>query len=89
MCRFIFHDDLNDVPCKSRFLTFYNDVISFELRPLNFHVFTHAYSMRPQTYFRLLLTCILNQFRNIIEYHIKSKYPEEFSTCDKVGSEKP
>ena len=30
-----------------------------------------------------------NQFRNIIEYHIKSKYPEEFSTCDKVGSEKP
>ena len=25
--------------------------------------------------------------KQIIEYHIKSKYPEEFLTCDKVGSE--
>ena len=32
----------------------------------------------------------LNQFRNkIVEYDIKSKYPEEYSTVDKVGSEKP
>ena len=29
-----------------------NDVISLESRPLNFRVFIHAYSLRPQTYFR-------------------------------------
>ena len=41
-----------------------NDVISLESRPLNFRVFIHAYSLRPQTYFRSSLTRVLNQFRN-------------------------
>ena len=27
--------------------------------------------------------------KQIVEYDIKSKYPEEYSTVDKVGSEKP
>ena len=53
-----------------------NDIISLELRPLNFHVFIHTYSPRPQTYFRSSLTQVLNQFRK------KSKYPE-------VGNENP
>ena len=61
-----------------------NDVISLESRPLNFRVFVHAHSLRPQTYFRSSLTRVLNQFRNK-----KSKYPEEYTTVDKVGSEKP
>ena len=66
-----------------------NDVISLESRPLNFRVTIHAYSLGPQMYFRSSLTRVLNQFRNkIVEDDIKSKYPEEFSTVDKVGSEK-
>ena len=31
---------------------FGNDVISLQLRPLDFRVFIHVYSLRPQTYFR-------------------------------------
>ena len=27
--------------------------------------------------------------KQIVEYNIKSKYPEEYSIVDKVGSEKP
>ena len=27
--------------------------------------------------------------KKFVEYDIKSKYPEEYSTVDKVGSEKP
>ena len=27
--------------------------------------------------------------KKIVEYDIKSKYPEEYSTVDKVGGEKP
>ena len=46
------------------FLISDNDVISLESRPLNFRVFIHAYSLRPQTYFRSSLTRVLNQFRN-------------------------
>ena len=41
-------------------------------------------ALRPQTYFRSSLTRVPNQFRNK-----KSKYPEEYTTVDKVGSEKP
>ena len=62
--RFIFGDDWNDVPCKSFFFISGNDVISLESRPLNFRVFIHAFSLRPQTYFRSSLTRVLNQFRN-------------------------
>ena len=46
------------------FLISGNDVVSLELRPLNFRVFVHAYSLRSQTYFRWSLTRLLNQFRN-------------------------
>ena len=41
-----------------------NDVISLEWRPLNFCVIIQAYSLRLQMCFRLLLTHVLNQFRN-------------------------
>ena len=41
-----------------------NDVISLESRPLNFCVIIQAYSLRLQMHFRLLLTHVLNQFRN-------------------------
>ena len=84
--RFVFSNDWNDVPCKSLFFISGNDVISLESRPLNFHViFIQAYSLGPQTYFRSSLTHVLNQFRN----KIKRKYPEEYVTINKVGSEKP
>ena len=41
-----------------------NDVISLKSRPLNFCVIIQAYSLRLQMRFRLLLTHVLNQFRN-------------------------
>ena len=41
-----------------------NDVISLESWPLNFCVIIQAYSLRLQMCFRLLLTHVLNQFRN-------------------------
>ena len=41
-----------------------NDVISLDSRPLNFCVIIQAYSLRLQMCFRLLLTHVLNQFRN-------------------------
>ena len=41
-----------------------NDVISLEWRPLNFCVIIQAYSLRLQMCFQLLLTHVLNQFRN-------------------------
>ena len=41
-----------------------NDVISLDWRPLNFCVIIQAYSLRLQMCFRLLLTHVLNQFRN-------------------------
>ena len=39
-----------------------NDVIFLESRLLNFRLFIHAYSVRPQRYFRSSLTRVLNQF---------------------------
>ena len=41
------------------FLISDNDVISLELRPLNFGVFIHGYSLRAQMYFQLLLIIII------------------------------
>ena len=35
-----------------------------------------------------IYTHVLNQFRKIFEYDVKSKYSEEYSTVDKVGREK-
>ena len=50
-----------------------NDVISLESRPFNFvYLYTCTQSIRKQ----------------IVEYGIKSKYPEEYSTVDKVGRKK-
>ena len=46
------------------FLISGNNVISLESRPLNFRVFIHAKSLRPQTYLRSSLTRVLNQSRN-------------------------
>ena len=46
------------------FLIYGNDVISLESRPLNFHVFKHTYSLRPQRYLKSSLKRVLNQFRN-------------------------
>ena len=48
--RFIFDDDINDVPCS------HHNVISLQSRPLNFRVIIHAYSLLPQTYLRSSLT---------------------------------
>ena len=56
-----------------------NDAISLESRPLNYHVIIHVYSLRLQMYFRSSLTQILIKSiqKQIIEYDIKSHYPEE------------
>ena len=47
----------------NHFLISGNDVISQESRPLNIRVFIHIYSLQLQTYFRSLLTRVLNQFK--------------------------
>ena len=55
------------------FITFLlsgNDVISLKLRPL---IFVYLY------------TCTQLIQKQIVKYNIKSKYPEEYSTVDKVG----
>ena len=54
------------------------DVISLEKRSLNFRVFIHPHSLRPQRYFRSSLTRVLNQFIK----QIKS------IDVDKIGSKK-
>ena len=55
------------------FLLFGNDVISLESRPLIFiYLYTRTQSIR----------------KEIVQYNIKSKYPEEYSTVDKVGRER-
>ena len=48
----------------NHFLISDNDVISLESRFLNFRVFMHAHSLRPQTYFWSSLTREPSQFRN-------------------------
>ena len=55
-----------------------NDVISLESRPLNFRVFIHAYSLRPQTLFPV----VANTRTKSIQKQIKS------IDVDKVGSNK-
>ena len=55
------------------FLLFGNDVISLESRSVIFiYLYTRTQSIR----------------KEIVQYNIKSKYPEEYSTVDKVGREK-
>ena len=54
------------------------DVISLESRPLNFRVFIHAYSLRPQTLFPI----VANTRNKSIQKRIKS------IDVDKVGSNK-
>ena len=55
------------------FFLFGNDVISPKSRPLIFvYLYLHTQSIQKQ----------------IVEYDIKSKYPEEYSTIDNVGNEK-
>ena len=39
--------------CKFTFSIPGNDVISLELRPLNYRVFKHTYSLLPEKYFSL------------------------------------
>ena len=68
--QFIFADEWNDVPCSHHEL---------ESRPFNFSVIIHVYSLQQQLY----LWWIQKQ---IVKYDIKSKYPEEYLTVDKVGS---
>ena len=53
-----------------RFLLFGNDVISLESGPL---IFVYLY------------TCFQSTWKQIVEFDIKSKYPEEYSTVDQVG----
>ena len=58
------------------FITFLlsgNDVIFLKSRPL---IFVYLY------------TCTQLIQKQIVKYNIKSKCPEEYSTVDKVGSEK-
>ena len=55
------------------FLLFGNDVTSLESKPLIFmYLHTHIQSIQKQ----------------IVEYNIKSKYPEEYLTVVKEGCEK-
>ena len=49
------------------------------MRPLNFRLFIHVYSLLPERYFWSSLTRVLNQFRN----------KEKSIDVDKVGSKKP
>ena len=55
-----------------------NDVISMESRPLNFRVFIHTYSLRPQT----LFLGVANMRTKSVQEQIKS------IDVDKVGSNK-
>ena len=55
------------------FLLFGNDVISLESRPL---IFVYLY-LRIQSF-----------QKQIVEYDVKSNYPEEYLTIDNVGGEK-
>ena len=60
----IYFSAMIEMTCHvNQFLISGNDVISLELRALNFRVFIHAYSLQ-NTYFGSLPTCVLNQFRN-------------------------
>ena len=54
---------------------FGNDVISLQSSPLDFRVFIHVYSLRPQTYFRSYLNT-----RTKSIHDIKVRYPQEYST---------
>ena len=36
----------------------------------------------------LIQAYLINSEKKIVEYDLKSKYPEEYSTVDKVGSDK-
>ena len=68
------------------FLISDNDVISLESRPLNFRVIILAYSRHILVVANMHTKSIQKQ---IVEYDIKSKYPEEYSTAHNVGSKKP
>ena len=68
------------------FLISDNDVISLESRPLNFRVIILAYSRHISVVAKMHTKSIQKQ---IFEYDIKSEYPEQYSTVDKVGGEKP
>ena len=66
---------------KACYVNHFFDIWQWWSRPLNFRVFIHVYSLRPQTYFRLSLTRVLNQFR-IWKKQLKS------IDIEKVGSKK-
>ena len=68
---------------------FGNDVISLQWRPLDFRVFIHVYSLRPQAYFRSYLITRTKSIQKQFENDIKSRYPQEYSTVTKVRTEKP
>ena len=56
----------------------------------SFRVFLHAYNLQLQNVFLVVANMRIKSIqKQIVEYNIKSKYPEEYSTVDKVGSEKP
>ena len=61
------------------FLIYGNYVICLKSMPLNFHVII-------QVIFDMHTKSIQKQ---IVEYDIKIKYPEEYLTVDTGGSEKP
>ena len=66
---------------KACYVNHFFDIWQWWSRPLNFRVFIHVYSLRPQTYFWLSLTRVLNQFR-IWKKQLKS------IDIEKVGSKK-
>ena len=72
---FIFSDDRNDMPCSSLFLLSGNGVISLilESRPL---IFVYLY------------TCTQSIQKQLSNTIYKIKYPEEYLTVNKVGSQK-
>ena len=47
-----------------------NDVISLESRPWNFGVVIHAYSLRPQTHFRLSLTRVTSKSIDVLCFEL-------------------
>ena len=90
--RLILGDDWNDVPCSHHAFDLWQWCNFSRIEALEFGVITHAYSLRPADVFEVVakMKRVLNQFRRqIVEYDIKSEYPEESSTVNKLVREKP
>ena len=65
------------------------DIISLESRPLYVVYYTHIQPTTADVFLVVANTHTKSIQKQIVEHNIKSKCPEEHSTVNKVGSEKP